>query len=142
MKQLIVAALTVGLVSTLSFALASHSSAASHGPFVGGWKATDTFDGSSMLLTIGGGPGSSRRIILLDHDATLACPDGGPAMASDRGAVSGNLLQGDWTVRCLVDRSSSFSGSFEFVYDASTDTLSDGAVLGFPPIIWHRAGAP
>ncbi len=135
-------ALAVGLAGFLSLVFFSHDSAASQDPFVGAWEATDTLDGSSMVLTIGGGPASTHQLLMLDHAATLACPAGGPAIMLGKGTVSGNVFHGDEDTRlwCLLERSYSFTGSFDFAYDASTDTLSGAGAPGYPPVIFHRMG--
>ncbi len=135
-------ALAVGLAGFLSLVFFSHHSAASQDPFVGAWEATDTLDGSSMVLAIGGGPANTHRLLLHDDAATLACPAGGPAIMRGKGTVSGNVFHGDedTILWCLLERSYSYTGSLDFAYDASTDTLSGAEAPESPPVIWHRMG--
>ena len=108
-------------------------------PFIGAWESTD-IDGSYQRLAITGGPGGAHRVNYRDFGATVCGldPDTGDflyaASARGSGTVSGSDLTGTWSVWCLSNPPTFFGDlAFQFTYDASTDTLTDG--LG---VVWSR----
>ena len=113
-------------------ALAAPASAAS-GPLAGTWTSTDT-DGSHQTLDIMGSGSHVYSMIYVDDAATQAC-DGDPARLTGPGVVDGEALVMNAVLTCQpggnVIRSRLTVG---FVYDSSTDTLTDD--FG---IVWHRA---
>jgi hypothetical protein len=90
---------------------------ASHG-FTGVWTSTDPVDGSFQVMTIGFA--NNPVVVLVDFDATVACPGGGIAIASGRGAVDGRSLEGTFTVRCLGIGIVNSGVAFEFELESST----------------------
>lgn len=134
MKRLIIAALAAGLVAALAFTVWSDTGVAAKDPFTGAWQAVD-IDGSNLRLSVGGGPSGVHHVKIFDDAATLACPaTDGPAIAIGTGVVSGDVLHADWFLRCLKE-DTSFPGSMDFLYDPSSDTLSDS--FG---VVYHRPG--
>ena len=109
---------------------------AARDPLVGSWQSTD-IDGSYQILTIGGGPGSSHYVRYYDFGATICdvTPGALEFAASASGVLtgSGDELAGTLPVYCQY-RPPEYWGDhyFQFTYDASTDTLSDGS------IVWYR----
>ena len=107
-------------------------------PFVGAWEATDIIDGSTLRLSVGGGPGASHRIRLSDDRVTAGgCPFDTPAVVIGVGTVSGNVMTiVNAVVRCLADGSTFLFGD-TLTYDSGTDTLiaSDGTTFS-------RVGVP
>jgi hypothetical protein len=75
--------------------------AAAHpSPFVGSWVGTDS-DGSTVRISIGGGPSGLLRIHLFDDGASVGCPaTGGPAFVNGQGTVSGSVLTFDAEGKC------------------------------------------
>lgn len=121
------AVLTLG-----GIALAAPASAAS-GPLAGTWTSIDT-DGSNQTLDIMGSGRHAYSMIFVDDVATSAC-DGDPAMLTGPGVVDGDVLVMTGALTCLPGGSLFPRFTLDFVYDSSTDTLTDG--FG---IVWHRAG--
>lgn len=103
---------------------------ASHNDFHGLWASTDVVDGSSQLMTIGGG--GSPAMVLIDFDATVACPAGGLAIVSGRGEIDGDSMTvASARIRCAA---SGPSGSVAFTLTAQ----GDGTLLDSAGSTWHR----
>ncbi len=103
---------------------------ASHNEFHGLWASQDVVDGSFQLMTIGGG--STPGMVLLDFDATVACPGGGLAIVSGRGEVDGSTMTVDPArIRCAG------SGPAGSVVFALTDQ-GDGTLMDSAGSTWYR----
>jgi hypothetical protein len=107
--------------------------------FRGVWVSIDN-DGSSQRLVIGRGPGDSHFVSYFDRGATVCGldPETGAilyaASAFGRLSTSETELAGTMPVICW-SRPPSFYGTFyfDFIYDASSDTLTDST-----GVVWHR----
>lgn len=105
-------------------------------PFLGTWRSTD-LDGSSQSLSFAGN-GDVRRFRFVDHNATLACADGGRFLARGTGNVvdDGGRLEATFeTVRCVdrTDTSHLVGVGPSFEHDPETDTLLDDS-----GVVWRR----
>lgn len=117
MRSSIIWTVAVGL-----FALAAVAAGPPH-PFTGHWEGTDPVDGSSIAVSIGGGPEPS--VTLRDDDATMACETGGRAIVRGAGLVEGDTLFVEaFTVRC-ADGTPPFTVTATFTHDPVTGTLTD-----------------
>ena len=130
---------TSAAVALTALLLVSAVAFAAPGPFVGAWESTDV-DGSYQRLAIGGGPGEGHRVLYYDYGATVCGldPDTGgilyPALARGSGEAAGDVLSGEWAVWCLSHPATFYASlGFEFTYDATTDTLTDGN-----GVVWSR----
>jgi hypothetical protein len=108
-------------------------------PFVGAWTGNDPAppdgDGSTLYLTISGG--GTVHLTFIDTFGTICGREGSPTdvfVSRLTGAVSGDTLNATFTsARCGRVFFDFLVGSpATYLYDAATDTLSDGFVT------WHR----
>jgi hypothetical protein len=107
------------------------SAGATSDPFIGNWTSTDT-DGSSQILTIGGGSGNSYHVRYYDFGASTCGldPTTGEILyaASAEGSMtlSGNTLSGTLAVYCQTAPPTFHNDyTFQYTYDPATDRLID-----------------
>ncbi len=101
-------------------------------PFQGSWHSLD-FDNSNQTLSFSG-EGDTREVVLFDDNATGACDSGGPATGTGTGHIDGNTISGVYDIVQCDDGTEPLTESpFQFVYDPTTDTLTDAFDL-----VWFR----
>jgi hypothetical protein len=127
---------SLAAVAVMVFALIPGAGAAPADPFKGGWRSVDAFDDSDQRLTFGGS-GETRRVKLIDNDATAACDTGGLVRGSGLGVVDGDSIEVTYELTC-ADGTPPFEATVTYDYDAATNTLSD--TVGGLTTTWHRPG--
>ena len=133
MKRSLVLTIVVLLISTLTVT----SVLAARDPLKGTWESTD-LDGSYQTLTIGGGPDNTYHVRYYDFGATvcgLNPQTNDLYAASARGVLTGSdgSITGVLHVYCMKHPPTFWDDVYiTYDYDASTDTIFDGAVF------WNR----
>ena len=112
------------LAASLLSLLTPAAIAAATDPFKGSWSAIDG-DGSRLSVSFTG-TGTTRSVTLVDYRAT--CLGGDPMTVSAAGTIVGNSIAGSFQ---LPDQCGGET-VFEYDYDPSSGTLSDGLVT------WYR----
>ena len=123
--------LLIILVALFSVSLAS---AGGSNPFKGQWVGTDSFDGSTLRLTIAGNSAGPLRVTWTESYFTLC--EGEPGIGRGTGTVAGaNTLDAEIDFTCFTT-GTTLNHVTTFTYDPGTDTLTDGTDT------WYRAGSP
>ena len=122
------------LVIILMVFSVSLAGAGGSNPFKGHWVGTDSFDGSTLNLTIAGNPAGPLKLTWTESYFTLC--EGTAGIGKGTGTQAGaNTLDAEIDFTCFTT-GTTLHHVLTFTYDPVSDTLTDGTDT------WYRAGRP
>jgi len=116
--------------------LAAPAVQAASNPFTGPWRATDTFDGSAMAISVSGG--KTTTVNFIDHRGGICVNNQAPTAVFEgtlTGSISGDTMTVTWKkAHCgsvFFDVSGWSAGTW--TYDSGTGQLFDGSTYWSRP---------